>query len=79
MLIVGEHFGELLERGVQRRGLARPGRPGHEEDPVRALDDPLETFLVGAAEPEVGQQFDYKVNIEYSDEKPFINEPVATR
>lgn len=30
-------------------------------------------------EPEVGQQFDYKVNIEYSDEKPFINEPVATR
>lgn len=26
-------------------------------------------------EPQAGEQFDYKVNIEYSDETPFVNEP----
>lgn len=30
-------------------------------------------------EPLAGEQFDYKVSIAYSDEKPFINEPEAAR
>ena len=44
---------ELVERAVERRRLARTGRPGHQEDAVGPLDDLLERLVVLFLEAQV--------------------------
>ena len=39
---------EQLQRGIERRGLARPGRAGHEHRAVRLVAGRFEAFALGA-------------------------------
>ena len=46
---------DRVERRVERGGLARAGRPGDDDQPVRALDRLLEFLERLGLEPELGQ------------------------
>src|SRR5438034_11293565 len=52
------------ERAVQRRGLARPGRTGHEDDAVRLPNQPLEPLERGTGHAELAQVADPRAAIQ---------------
>ncbi len=55
---------QLLERGVQRGGLAGTGRPRHQHDAVRAGDHLLPGRLLGGGETELAEALGHGVRIE---------------
>ncbi|WP_176086130.1 cupin domain-containing protein [Martelella sp. HB161492] len=76
--------GELTVQVGHEKAVARPGDlvmlprgAVHTNFNEGATDEYHLAILV--PEPEPGAQFDFKVAVTYSDEKPFINEPEAKR
>lgn len=74
--------GELTIQVGHERAVARPGDlvmlPKGTVHTNLNLGPEVEYHLaILIPEPPVGAQFDYKVQIAYSDEKPFVNEPVT--
>lgn len=72
--------GELTVQVGHERDIARPGDlvmlpKGCVHTNLNEGDADEYHLAILIPEPEAGEQFDYKVEVAYSDEKPFVNEP----
>jgi hypothetical protein len=56
--------GELLQRRIERRGLAGTGRAGHQDDAVRPFRHVLPARLVIVGEAEIGETADQHFRVE---------------
>ncbi|MCB1419377.1 MAG: cupin domain-containing protein [Notoacmeibacter sp.] len=76
--------GELTIQIGHERAVARPGdlvmlpKGCVHTNMNEGLTDEYHLAIL-VPEPQAGEQFDYKVEIHYSNEKPFINEPEAAK
>lgn len=67
------------EKGVARKGDLVMLPKGCVHSNANESSEPEYHLAIIVPEPQRGDQFDYKVDIQYSDEPPFVNEPGAGR